>query len=60
MDSYRAKQIIDAKENINVMYQGSPVWIEDIIDINVAQVREIAGRKARIEVPVNMLEEVKQ
>lgn len=57
MDIYRAKQIIEAKEKINVLYQGSPVWIEGVSDNNIAEVTSLKGHKARIEVPVNMLEE---
>lgn len=57
MDSYRAKQIIEAKEKINVVYKGSPVWIEGVSDNSIAEVTSLTGSKARIEVPVNMLEE---
>ena len=57
LDSFRAKQIIEAKENIHVLYQGSPVWIEGISDNNIAEVTSLKGNKARIEVPVNMLDE---
>lgn len=57
MDITRAKQIIDAKEKINVLYQGSPVWIEGVSDNSIAQVESIEGKRARFEVPVNLLEE---
>lgn len=57
MDSSRAKQIIEAKGKINVLYQGSPVWIEGVSDNNIAEVTSLKGHKARIEVPVDMLEE---
>lgn len=57
MDRMRARQIIDAEENISVLYEGSPVWIEGVSDNNIAEVVALTGKKARIEVPVNMLEE---
>lgn len=53
MDSNRAKQIIESKGVINVLYNGSPVWIESI-DGNNADVTNIET-KARAQVPVNML-----
>lgn len=57
MDNFRAKQIIEAEEKIDVLYQGSPVWLEGVSDNNIAEVISLQGNKARIEVPVNMLEE---
>ena len=57
MDINRARQIIDSDDKINVLYQGSPVWIEGVSDNNVAEIVSLKGHKARIEVPVNMLEE---
>lgn len=57
LDSSRAKQILEAKEKINVLYQGSPVWIEGISDNDIAEVTSLKGHRARIEVPVNLLEE---
>ena len=60
LDRIRAKQIMEATEKINVVYQGSPVWIEGISDNNIAEVRSLQGSQARIEVPVNLLEEKAQ
>ena len=57
LDSFRAKQIIEAKENIHVLYKGSPVWIESINGSNIAEVTSLKGDKTRLEVPVNMLED---
>ena len=57
LDSSRAKQILEAKEKINVLYQGSPVWIEGISDNDIVEVTSLKGHKARIEVPVDLLEE---
>jgi H-type small acid-soluble spore protein len=60
LDSNRAKQILNGKENIDVIYQGTPVWIEGVSDNNIAEVTSLAGSKDRFEVPVSRLEERKQ
>lgn len=58
MDSKRAKEILNqTKDNIQVLYNGSPVWIEDVRDNNVAQVTDINTHN-RVEAPVNKLVEV--
>lgn len=57
MDKLRAKQIIDAEEKIDVFYQDTPVWLEGVSDNSIAEVVSLKGNKARIEIPVNMLEE---
>lgn len=57
MDSNRARQIIDSKDNIDVRYQGAPVWLEGISDNNTVEVTSLSGHKERMKVPVNMLEE---
>ena len=41
MDVERARQIIESDGVIEVLYQGSPVWIEKILDNNQAQVSDI-------------------
>lgn len=57
MDSSRAKQILNGTGNINVTYQGTPVWIEAVQDNGTAEVSSLSGNKSRMQVPVNMLEE---
>ena len=56
LDSARAKQIISSKDKIQVLYQGSPVWIESIKDNNTAEITNIDSQE-RIDVPVYKLVE---
>lgn len=56
MDSNRAKQIMESKGVIEVLYQGSPVWIENVLDDNTVQVSNIQT-KDKQDVPVSMLVE---
>jgi len=60
LDVSRARQILESKENIDVLYHGAPVWIEGISDNSIAEITKLQGLKQRIEVPVNMLEEKPQ
>lgn len=58
MDSQRAKEILNqTKENIQVLYNGSPVWIEDVNSNNMADVTDLNSHM-RMEAPVNKLVEV--
>ena len=56
MDSQRAKQIMKSKDNIQVLYRGSPVWLEQVRENNVAEITQLEG-KERLEVPVDLLSE---
>lgn len=56
MDSNRAKQIMESKGVIEVLYQGTPVWIENVLDDNTVQV-SILQTNVKQDVPVNMLVE---
>lgn len=57
MDTKRAKEILNNTEKtIEVLYQGSPVWLEDVTDTNTAVVSYIENHK-REEVPVYKLVE---
>lgn len=56
MDTERAKQIMSAKNNIEVLYQGSPVWIENVTQSNTAEVTYLETHD-RVEVPVYKLVE---
>ena len=55
MDNKRAREIINSLGVIEVLYQGRPIWIEDI-DGSLAQVRYLDARDS-FEVPVGQLEE---
>ncbi len=56
MDSKRAKEIINSGKTIQVLYQGTPVWLENVKDNNVAQVIRL-DKKDSLEVPVYLLVE---
>lgn len=58
LDSERVKDIIKSKDVIQVLYQGSPVWVNQVRDNNVAEVTRL-DRKDKIEVPVYLLVENK-
>lgn len=55
IDNFRAKQIVNSNENINVLFEGRPVWIEGVSDNGVAEVIAMSGSRVRREVPVNRL-----
>jgi small acid-soluble spore protein H (minor) len=56
LDSKRACEIMKSPGSIQVLYQGQPVWLENVKENNVAVVTEM-DRKERIEVPVYLLVE---
>lgn len=56
MDSVRAKQIIESDGVIEVLYEGKPVWIENVQDNNTAGVSFINTNEKK-DVPVYMLVE---
>lgn len=51
----RAREIMESKGVIEVLYQGHPVWIEQI-DQDSAQVRLLDSNQ-QLNVPINMLAE---
>lgn len=55
MDNKRVQEIINSLGVIEVIYQGRPIWIEDI-DGSLAQVRYLDTEDS-FEVPVGELEE---
>lgn len=58
MDNKRASEILNqTKENIQVLYNGSPVWIEDVHANNTAEVTDLNSH-TKLEAPVNKLVEV--
>jgi H-type small acid-soluble spore protein len=56
LDSVRAKQILESTESIQVLYEGSPVWLESIGENNIATATKLDS-SVKIEVPVYMLVE---
>ncbi|MCK9313311.1 MAG: H-type small acid-soluble spore protein [Methanocorpusculum sp.] len=55
MDNKRAREVINSLGVIEVLYQGRPVWIEDI-DGSLAQVRYLDDRDS-FEISVGELQE---
>lgn len=51
----RAREIMESKGVIEVLYQGHPVWIEQI-EQDSAQVR-LLDNEERLQVPINLLAE---
>lgn len=56
MNKNRAEEIINSNEVIEVLYNGSSVWLEEIKG-DIAEVTDISNKK-KIEVNVNELKEV--
>ncbi len=56
MDVKRAQEILKSPETIQVLHNGSPVWIENIKDNNTADVTYFEGNR-RETVPVYKLVE---
>lgn len=57
MDTERAKEILTQSGNIQVLYDGTPVWLENIKDNNTVQVTYLDTHR-REDVPVYKLVEV--
>ncbi|TYQ15908.1 UNVERIFIED_CONTAM: small acid-soluble spore protein H (minor) [Acetivibrio alkalicellulosi] len=53
MDTIRAKQILKSDGVIEVLYEGAPIWIENVID-NKADISVINTNEKK-NVSVNML-----
>jgi small acid-soluble spore protein H (minor) len=56
VDMRRARNIMESHGVIEVVYQNSPVWIEEINDENLVQISYL-DTKERTAVPVGELEE---
>lgn len=56
LDSKRVKEIMTSSDNIEVLYQGSPVWLENIKDNNTVQVTHL-DTHSREDVPIYKLVE---
>ena len=58
MDSERAREIMMTPEPIKVLYNGSPVWLDNILDGSSVEIMNLKDQSRQI-VPVNDLEEEK-
>lgn len=57
MDDMRAQQIMDSKDNIEVLFDGTPVWIDSIDENNTAHITYIDDHRKQV-VPLYKLVEV--
>ncbi|ABS20881.1 acid-soluble spore protein H [Bacillus cytotoxicus] len=58
MDVKRVKQILSSSSQIDVTYQGVPVWIESCDEgRGIAQVHDITAPHETVEVDITALEE---
>ncbi|MEW6181948.1 MAG: H-type small acid-soluble spore protein [Bacillota bacterium] len=58
MDFDRAQQIVESKGIINVLFNGSPVWIESLDAANnEATVSPLDGSRSHVQVPLVKLVE---
>ncbi len=58
MDLKRARQIINSEETIEVLHNGTPVWIESLNPENfTATVKPLDGRGSSRQVPLDELKE---
>ncbi len=56
MDSKRAKEILKSSETIEVLFHGTPVWIENVNDNNSAEITYLETQQKK-DVPVYKLVE---
>lgn len=56
MDAKRAKEILQSPDVIRVLYQGTPVWIQNIKSDNTVEVTYL-GNNTNLNVPIIQLEE---
>ena len=60
MDFQRAREIVESPENIRVIHNGTPVWIEGLsAEKQSATIKPLFGQWGTTRVPVTDLEEVK-
>jgi small acid-soluble spore protein, H-type len=57
LDSERAKQIISSSDNIEVLFDGTPVWINSVDANNTAQITYLENHNKQV-VPVYKLIEI--
>ncbi|MGE5328777.1 MAG: H-type small acid-soluble spore protein [Deltaproteobacteria bacterium] len=56
MDVRRAKEILHSPDVIRVLYQGAPVWIQNIKGEDTAEITYL-GNNTNLTVAINQLEE---
>jgi len=56
LDAKRAKEILQSPDVIRVLYQGTPVWIQNIKSDNTVEVTYL-GNNTNLNVPIIQLEE---
>lgn len=54
MDVNRARQIIKSTESVEVLHEGTPVWLERVLENNTA---DITKNNRKENVPIYMLVE---
>ena len=59
MDANRARMIMKSPDSIQVFHEGSPVWIEKVIDNNSAEITFLEKSKKEI-IPLKQLIENNQ
>lgn len=57
MDSARTKMILQSPESIQVLHNGTPVWIENVMDNNTAEITYLDKSDRKDTVPVYLLVE---
>ncbi|MRG86326.1 H-type small acid-soluble spore protein [Salinibacillus xinjiangensis] len=58
MDTQRAQQIIDSPDQINVSYNGTPIYIEKVLeDANMARIYPLDSPDREEDVPLERLVE---
>jgi len=58
MNITRAQQIFNSEQSYQVLFNGSPIWIEGLSDDHqTARVRQLDGNESIMEVPVTQLAE---
>ena len=58
LDVTRARQIVQSSDSIQVLHQGSPIWIEKVMENNTAEI-SYPGESRKEIVPVYLLVENK-
>ncbi|NJD02706.1 MAG: small, acid-soluble spore protein, H family [Ruminiclostridium sp.] len=59
LDANRARMIMKSSDSIKVFHEGSPVWIEKVIDDNSAEITFFGNNKKEI-IPLRQLIENNQ
>jgi len=58
MNITRAQQIFNSEQNYQVLFNGSPIWLEGLSDDHqTARIKSLNGDESIMEVPVTELAE---